>query len=110
MAKSDYDTTLARIAGNISAGMVHFSQPNFDEEVARRSVLIARKIVAEIKRGDVEEQNAGERGDYLRSRCYACGHALRFASNGCPQCNEYFDGRKDPDVWPKLCSCARCNP
>ena len=40
-----------------------------------------------------------ERGCWLWHRCYACGHELRFASTGCPQCGEDFDGRVEPEVW-----------
>lgn len=54
--------------------------------------------------------NRKERGCWLRSRCYACGHTLRFQSTGCPQCGENFDGRKNPKRWPRVCDCARCRP
>lgn len=53
----------------------------------------------------------GEPGDYLRKRCYKCGHRLRpdlGGSNGCPQCGEMFDGRPDPKRWPRVCECERC--
>lgn len=33
-----------------------------------------------------------ERGSWMRSQCYACGHTLRFESTGCPQCGEAFHG------------------
>lgn len=47
-----------------------------------------------------------ERGCWLRFQCYACGHRLRFASTGCPQCGEDFHGRK---VKIKdTCECERC--
>jgi hypothetical protein len=49
-----------------------------------------------------------EKGAWLWSRCYACGHRLRFASNGCPQCGEMFDGRKQPKKFPEKCDCERC--
>lgn len=49
-----------------------------------------------------------ERGCWLWSRCYACGHRLRFSSTGCPQCGEEFDGRKQPKRWPEKCDCERC--
>lgn len=51
-----------------------------------------------------------EKGAWLWQRCYACGHTLRFASNGCPQCGEEFDGRNPPKRWPKKCECERCKP
>jgi len=47
-------------------------------------------------------------GCYLWERCYLCGHRLRFASSGCPQCGEEFDGREDPKEWPEHCDCERC--
>ena len=53
--------------------------------------------------------NSIDDGAYLWERCYACGHRLRFASTGCPQCGEQFDGRKDPKRWPEKCDCARCS-
>lgn len=62
MPKPDYDTTLARIAGNIAAGLVnHPYYQLHDREtlkhlgvnegrLASHSVLFARMIVGEIKR------------------------------------------------------------
>lgn len=49
-----------------------------------------------------------EKGSWLWSRCYACGHKLRFSSSDCPQCGEMFDGRKMPKRWPAKCKCERC--
>lgn len=49
-----------------------------------------------------------DKGSYLWERCYKCGHRLAFASTGCPQCGEDFDGRKDPKKWPESCDCKRC--
>ena len=49
-----------------------------------------------------------ERGSWLWSRCYKCGHRLRFDSTGCPQCGEDFDGRNAPKKWPEHCECERC--
>lgn len=49
-----------------------------------------------------------EKGSWLWERCYACGHRLALASTGCPQCNEMFDGRKEPKRWPEKCDCERC--
>ena len=48
MAKPDYDTSVAHMAGNIAAGLV--TQDFTPEYVAKVSVQIARRIVAEIKR------------------------------------------------------------
>jgi hypothetical protein len=48
-----------------------------------------------------------ERGCWLRDRCYKCGHRLRFASTGCPQCGEEFHGR-DIKRFPESCECDRC--
>ena len=48
-----------------------------------------------------------ERGSWLRSQCYACGHRLRFDSTGCPQCGEEFHGRA-VKRYPEKCECDRC--
>jgi hypothetical protein len=52
MEKKDYDTTIARMAGNIAAGMVdhHTVEQKDADDIARETVAIARAIVAEIKR------------------------------------------------------------
>lgn len=47
-------------------------------------------------------------GSYLWERCYACGHRLRFASDGCPQCGIHFVDGDDPPNWPEDCDCPRC--
>jgi len=52
--------------------------------------------------------NEHDDASYLWERCYACGHRLRFASTGCPQCGVTFDGREDPEIWPEQCGCPRC--
>jgi uncharacterized OB-fold protein len=52
--------------------------------------------------------NRKERGCWLWSRCYKCGHRLALSSNACPQCSESFDGRKMPKRWPEKCDCERC--
>jgi hypothetical protein len=60
MPKPDYDTTLARIAGNI-AGHILASAPGGSaagSEIAFEAVLIARAIVAEIKRTEPETAQA----------------------------------------------------
>lgn len=53
-------------------------------------------------------ENEDNAGTWLRDRCYACGHQLAFAASGCPQCGETFDGRDDPDEFPDVCRCNRC--
>ena len=51
----DYDSTIARMAGNIAAGLLaspHFTYASFDdinERIAKDSVGIARAIVAETR-------------------------------------------------------------
>lgn len=57
MAKPDYDTTLARIAGNVAAGMMpdYLKSPLVDRAATRASIVatsveLARAIVAEVKR------------------------------------------------------------
>lgn len=54
--KRDYDSTVARIAGNIAAGLVatdeHSGPYNWQTDelgVAKRAVSLARAIVAEVK-------------------------------------------------------------
>lgn len=49
-----------------------------------------------------------DEGSFLWQRCYACGHRLRFASDGCPQCGIHFADGDDPPNWPELCECDRC--
>ncbi len=47
---------------------------------------------------------------YLWERCFKCGHRLRFASDGCPQCGADLSARKDPPKrWPEKCECQRCS-
>ncbi len=58
--------------------------------------------------GEAVTDDDDDGGCWLRDRCYACGHTLRFSASGCPQCGETFDGRDDPKRWPKKCTCARC--
>ena len=53
MAKPDYDTTVARIAGNIASGLLSHASTasNFPvEALAGDAVRLARAIVAEVKR------------------------------------------------------------
>ncbi len=50
MSKPDYDTTLARIAGNIAAGLVLHPSGYDTEQIAQLTVRLARAIVHETKR------------------------------------------------------------
>ena len=51
MAKPDYDTTLARMAGNIAGNLATMRAFTWKpESLAKESVAIARAIVAEVKR------------------------------------------------------------
>ena len=53
--KPDYDTTLARIAGTIAAGLVHIDPFN-DDWVVIHSLGIAQAIVARCRRQAQAEQ------------------------------------------------------
>ena len=59
MPKPDYDTTLARIAGNIAGHMIEDVRAGGNaracEIVAKSAVAIARAIVAEVKRTKTAE-------------------------------------------------------
>lgn len=61
MKERDYDSTVARMAGNIAAGFVTrdaWALPSAYDELAQVSVRIARLIIAETKRteaGKVQE-------------------------------------------------------
>lgn len=46
----EYDSTVARIAGNIASGAISRVAPPDDDHLAKRCVLIARLIVEEVKR------------------------------------------------------------
>jgi hypothetical protein len=55
MNQRKYDSTVARMAGNIAAGTVeYFARPNLSEEDARQIavgvVKLARAIIAEVER------------------------------------------------------------
>ncbi len=50
MKPRDYDSTVARMAGNIAAGFVTRSGADNLGLIARDSVALARKILAETKR------------------------------------------------------------
>lgn len=49
-----YDSTIARVAGNIASGLVRVrddeDEPHADEVIVERSVSLARAIVAEVER------------------------------------------------------------
>lgn len=52
MPKPDYDTSLARMAGNIASGILaneRLQQPITAEQVAMNAVRIARAIISEVK-------------------------------------------------------------
>lgn len=50
MSKPDYDTTLARIAGNIAAGLVQpDDDPTRDAEIRDRACNLARRIVEALR-------------------------------------------------------------
>lgn len=53
----DYDSTIARMAGNIAAGMLssNWTSHNHDD-VVTASVSLARRIVAEVKRTEPAEE------------------------------------------------------
>jgi hypothetical protein len=53
MPKHDYDTTLARIAGNIAAGLVAVAQPRDNDAIAREAVALARLIVDRVREAPV---------------------------------------------------------
>lgn len=58
MSKPKYDTTVARIAGNIASGMASRSLPVGKDMVyqyAEESVALARAIVAKVKRTETPE-------------------------------------------------------
>lgn len=56
MAERKYDSTVARIAGNLLSSLVIPSTTSKREELARDAVAMARAIVAETKRTDPEPE------------------------------------------------------
>lgn len=56
MKTRDYDSTVARIAGNIAGHWVTHNAQFADEAIAEWSVRLARLIVAEIRRTEPKEQ------------------------------------------------------
>lgn len=59
MSKRDYDSTVARIAGNIASGYMSDKAVfhESDELVAVWAVSLARAIVAEVKRTEPEQES-----------------------------------------------------
>lgn len=62
MAKQrDYDSTVARIAGNLLSGMRLVGIPaDVAEERARDAVIVARAIIAEVKRTEPAPSQGGD--------------------------------------------------
>ena len=56
MRQRDYDSTVARMAGNIAAGFVAKDWRACDETIARLSVRIARAIIDEVRRTEPKEK------------------------------------------------------
>lgn len=55
-----YDTTVARMAGNIASGLIngpegYFGTLNEQKTIAEMAVLLAREIVAEVERTEPKE-------------------------------------------------------
>ena len=48
--KRKYDSSVARIAGNIVGALLDFNRDEKDQVVVQRAVAIARAIVAEVER------------------------------------------------------------
>lgn len=52
----DYDSTVARMAGNIAAGLaceyspLHLDEPRHRADITRRAVQLARELIDEVKR------------------------------------------------------------
>jgi hypothetical protein len=61
--KPDYDTTVARIAGNIASGLVASSAPLADADLVATAVLMARAIVAEVRELERQDHNAAVQKD-----------------------------------------------
>jgi hypothetical protein len=51
-SRRDYDSTVARIAGNILSGSFLSEDPEHRKLLAVRAVEIAREIVAEVRRAE----------------------------------------------------------
>lgn len=78
--KPDYDQTVARIAGNIAAGMVSQEKQPSGSVLARRAVSIARLIIDEVRRTEPKKDDAW----FTRcSRCESCGPVVPGVICGC---------------------------
>jgi hypothetical protein len=103
MPKPDYDTTLAHVAGNIAgmiwatpkpAGTVGASLQRTPQEVARYAVLLARAIVAEVRRtepqrAETESRGVAEHDHYFGNYvvCQICGQT-EAALTDCHHCGD----------------------
>jgi hypothetical protein len=58
--------------------------------------------------GDARHGGEPDPGCWFWSRCYRCGHRLDVGGTVCPQCDEVFDGRREPTTWPDQCACGSC--
>lgn len=56
--KRTYDSTVARIAGDIASGLVDRFHDRADQDVVRRAVWLARAIVAEVQRTEPADPKA----------------------------------------------------
>ena len=56
MKQRDYDSTVARVAGNILAGLVMHPEFGPNEQAADRAVELARHIVSEVKRTEPDRE------------------------------------------------------
>lgn len=59
MEQRKYDSTVARVAGNIASGLVHEDDIDWHgqlESIANTSVKLARLIVAEVQRAELREK------------------------------------------------------
>lgn len=55
MTKKKYDSTVARIAGNVAGQVMVFGEGIDPEWIAKMSVSVARAIVAEVERTEPQE-------------------------------------------------------
>lgn len=95
MAKSDYDTGLARMAGNIASGMM--VGPAWSgkpvEAFAEHAVAVARAIVAEIKRTEHPPLKSSCQHDY---RPYFLTANSVQNGYGCKYCRDWVPQLPDP--------------
>lgn len=59
MSKAKYDSTVARMAGNIAGGLVRLNIYR-EEVVAMRAVAMARAIIEEVKRTEPKDESITE--------------------------------------------------